>query len=107
MPSTECFQLILHPVMKIRFMKRCRDASTEDEKAQHYINILISSAEYDTFVKLMRIMRPVAEAKQNETHRADTKHSDEGKKLDREDCKGDLEDDSDAKAGDAKEEDEK
>lgn len=42
-------------------MKRCRQASTEDEKAKHYINILLSSVEYETFVKLMRIMRPVAE----------------------------------------------
>ncbi len=42
-------------------MKRCRLASTEDEKAKHYINILLSSVEYETFVKLMRIMRPVAE----------------------------------------------
>lgn len=42
-------------------MKRCRAASTSDEKAKHYINILLSSVEYETFVKLMRIMRPVAE----------------------------------------------
>ena len=89
-----------------RFMARCREASTEDEKAMHYINILISSAEYDTFVKLMRIMRPVAEAKLHESHRADTKHADEGRKPSH---KGDLDDDSDAKAaGDEKEdEDEK
>lgn len=43
------------------FMMRCREASTEDSKAKHYISILLSSVEYDTFVKLMRIMRPVAE----------------------------------------------
>jgi hypothetical protein len=42
-------------------MKRCRDASTEDAKAKHYIDILLSSVEYETFVKLMKIMRPVAE----------------------------------------------
>lgn len=42
-------------------MKRCRAASTEDEKAKHYIDILLSSVEYETFVKLMKIMRPVAE----------------------------------------------
>jgi peptidoglycan hydrolase CwlO-like protein len=43
------------------FMKRCRSASTSDEKAKHYIDILLSSVEYETFVKLMKIMRPVAE----------------------------------------------
>jgi hypothetical protein len=42
-------------------MKRCRAASTQDTKAGHYINILLSSVEYETFVKLMKIMRPVAE----------------------------------------------
>ena len=52
---------ILIPYIISRFMKRCRLASTEDEKAKHYINILLSSVEYETFVKLMRIMRPVAE----------------------------------------------
>ena len=45
----------------LRFMKRCREASTQDEKAKHYIDILLSSVEYETFVKLMKIMRPVAE----------------------------------------------
>ena len=43
------------------FMAKCREASTEDPKAKHYISILLSSVEYDTFVKLMKIMRPVAE----------------------------------------------
>lgn len=43
------------------FMARCSEASTEDPKAKHYISILLSSVEYDTFVKLMKIMRPVAE----------------------------------------------
>lgn len=43
------------------FMQRCNEASTEDPKAKHYITILLSSVEYDTFVKLMKIMRPVAE----------------------------------------------
>ncbi len=41
-------------------MRRCRDATTNDSKAKHYIDILMSSVEYDTFVKLMRLMRPVA-----------------------------------------------
>lgn len=42
-------------------MKRCRDATTHDAKAKHYMDILLSSVEYDTFVKLMRLMRPVAQ----------------------------------------------
>jgi hypothetical protein len=45
------------------FMSRCREARDEDPKAKHYIDILLSSVEYETFVKLMRIMRPVAEAR--------------------------------------------
>jgi hypothetical protein len=44
-------------------MKRCREATTHDSRAKHYIDILMSSVEYDTFVKLMRLMRPVAQAK--------------------------------------------
>lgn len=42
-------------------MKMCRSATTKDEKAKHYIDILLSSVEYETFIKLMHIMRPVAE----------------------------------------------
>ncbi len=42
-------------------MKRSRDATTNDPKAKHYMDILLSSVEYDTFVKLMRLMRPVAQ----------------------------------------------
>ena len=38
-------------------MKKCREAQTADPKAKHYVDILMSSVEYDTFVKLMRIMR--------------------------------------------------
>ena len=48
-----------------RFMRRCRDATTNDTKAKHYIDILMSSVEYDTFVKLMRLMRPVAAHRMN------------------------------------------
>lgn len=50
-------------ISQAEFMTRCRDATTEDAKAKHYINILMSSVEYDTFVKLMKIMRPVAESR--------------------------------------------
>ena len=42
-------------------MIKCRNARAGDEKAKHYIDILLSSVEYDTFIKLMRVMRPVAE----------------------------------------------
>lgn len=42
-------------------MKRCREATTDDPKAKHYLDILLSSVEYETFVKLMRLMRPVAQ----------------------------------------------
>lgn len=46
-------------------MRRCREATIEDPKAKHYINILLSSVEYETFVKLMRIMKPVAAQHRN------------------------------------------
>ncbi len=52
-------------------MKRCREATTEDPKAKHYVNILMSSVEYTTFIQLMRIMRPVAE--QRLLNKADSK----------------------------------
>jgi hypothetical protein len=45
------------------FMQKCRAAQESDQKAKHYITILLSSVEYETFVKLMRIMRPVAESR--------------------------------------------
>eukprot|EP01041_Mallomonas_annulata_P010694 gene10694-22329_t len=48
-------------ISQTEFFQRCKTASKEDEKAAHYINILLSSVEYETFVKLMRVMRPVAE----------------------------------------------
>lgn len=45
------------------FMIRCRAAREKDEKAKHYVDILLSSVEYETFVKLMKIMRPLAESR--------------------------------------------
>jgi hypothetical protein len=45
------------------FMVKCRAARECDPKAKHYIDILLSSVEYETFVKLMKIMRPVAESR--------------------------------------------
>lgn len=53
-----CDQLNL---TQAEFMQKCRAASTEDPKVKHYISILLSSVEYETFVKLMHIMRPVAQ----------------------------------------------
>jgi The ARF-like 2 binding protein BART len=55
------------------FMTRCRAAREEDPKAKHYIDILLSSVEYETFVKLMRIMRPVAEHRLAQGDRAEAK----------------------------------
>lgn len=51
----------LKDISQGEFMKMCRKATTNDEKAKHYIDILLSSVEYETFIKLMHIMRPVAE----------------------------------------------
>ena len=48
-------------VSQVEFLKRCREASTDDDKSNLYMNILLSSVEYETFVKLMYIMKPVAE----------------------------------------------
>ena len=56
-----------------RFIAKCRAASADDQKAMHYINILLSSVEYETFVKLMRIMRPVAVARLSLLEKADAK----------------------------------
>jgi hypothetical protein len=50
-------------ITQTEFMRRCKSASTNDERANHYIQILLSSVEFDTFLKLMRIMRPVAIAR--------------------------------------------
>lgn len=52
-------------------MKRSREITSEDKKAKQYMDILLSSVEYDTFVKLMRMMRPVAQ--QRITEAADAK----------------------------------
>jgi len=43
------------------FIRRCRECSTNDEtgKTQQYIDILLSSVEFETFVKLMKLMRYV------------------------------------------------
>jgi len=69
------------------FYSRLRDISTEDEKTKHYVEILLSSCEYDTFVRLMRIMRPVAQMRMEQRSdakglpksRNDTRDEDEGK----------------------------
>ena len=53
------------------FYRRCREISESDDKTDHYITILLSSCEYDTFVRLMKIMRPVAQMRLDQ--RADAK----------------------------------
>ena len=50
-------------VSQSEFMIQCRAAREKDEKAKRYIDILLSSVEYETFVTLMKIMRPVAESR--------------------------------------------
>lgn len=47
-------------ISQVELLRHCKQASTTDPKAEQYIQILLSSAEFDTFLKLMRIMRPVA-----------------------------------------------
>jgi hypothetical protein len=79
-------------------MSQCRTASTDDPKAKHYIDILLSSVEYDTFVKLMKIMRPVAMnrlAMQQNALKADSKNVSEDNGADNDnDGKGSGEDSS-------------
>ena len=50
-------------VTQSEFMIQCRLAREKDDRAKRYIDILLSSVEYETFVKLMKIMRPVAESR--------------------------------------------
>lgn len=42
------------------FVKRCRELSSKDTQTQKYIDILLSSVEYETFVRLMQFMKPIA-----------------------------------------------
>lgn len=64
------------------FYTRCRNVANSDDKTEHYISILLSSCEYDTFVRLMKIMRPVAQMKLDQLADAKptTDDSDEGTK---------------------------
>jgi hypothetical protein len=70
-----------------RFLSRCREATANDPKASTYVDILLSSADYETFVRLMKIMRPIAmsrvmsanaegkaSSKAKEGHPSSTKH---------------------------------
>jgi hypothetical protein len=50
------------------FYQLCQKAIKHDANADHYIQILISSAEYETFVRLMKIMKPIAEIKLKNNH---------------------------------------
>lgn len=60
-------------ITQAEFMRRCKSAASVDKKADHYIQILLSSVEFDTFMKLMRIMRPIAISKLKAMHGADAK----------------------------------
>lgn len=51
---------LLEALLMSRFLSRCREAVANDPKASKYVDILLSSADYETFVRLMKIMRPVA-----------------------------------------------
>lgn len=62
-------------ISEAEFFQRCKSASRKDEKAAEYMDILLSSVEYDTFVKLMRIMRTVAERRN--AAKADSKASED------------------------------
>jgi len=46
------------------FMKRCRKAQSDDPKAAYYLDVVFASTDYASFVRLMRLMRPVAEKKE-------------------------------------------
>lgn len=45
------------------FMKRCRKAQGDDAKAAHYLDVVFASTDYVSFVRLMRLMKPLAERK--------------------------------------------
>lgn len=53
----------LKGLSRSEFYRKCKSASEADPKAMHYIQILLSSAEYETFVRLMKIMKPIAKMK--------------------------------------------
>lgn len=57
-----------------QFMSKCKAAAADDPKVQHYIDVLLASVEYETFYKIMKVMRPVAERKKTQLSlRADEK----------------------------------
>lgn len=60
-------------ITQAEFMRKCKAASTNDKRADHYIQILLSSVEFETFLKLMKIMRPIAIMKLKAMHGADAK----------------------------------
>ena len=65
-----------------RFISKCRESNARDPKAKKYIDVLLSSADYETFVRLMKIMRPIAltriadsktKSSRNKSHLPDTR----------------------------------
>jgi len=67
------------------FMKRCRKAQAEDPKAAHYLDVVFASTDYVSFVRLMRLMKPLAERKSGNSMEAESKGSKGG---DDDDVKG-------------------
>ena len=65
-------------ITQVEFMRRCKSAASIDKRADHYIQILLSSVEFETFLKLMKIMRPIAISKLKSMHGADAKTSGPG-----------------------------
>mmetsp|Transcript_19341 Transcript_19341/g.17564 ORF Transcript_19341/g.17564 Transcript_19341/m.17564 type:complete len:194 (+) Transcript_19341:45-626(+) len=43
------------------FVNKCNESSTKNIKSKHYVDILLSSCEYNTFVTLMKLMRRMRE----------------------------------------------
>lgn len=60
------------------FMKRCRKAQADDPKAAHYLDVVFASTDYVSFVRLMRLMRPLAERKAANSTAAESKGSSKG-----------------------------
>lgn len=62
-------------ITQVEFMRRCKSAASIDKRADHYIQILLSSVEFETFLKLMKIMRPIAIGRLKALSAADAKPS--------------------------------
>lgn len=70
------------------FMKRCRKSQKEDPKAAHYLDVVFASTDYVSFVRLMRLMKPLAERKAANSMGAESKGGSKGGDDDDDDVKG-------------------